>query len=483
MALSGQTATTQAGTVYLKKAATFDPFEWGGRWMRLDESTDNRGSLSASTRQNPRGGVERDRLNQDVPGTVDFSIVMKQRIGDRRKTELLRCFWIVDRRTHCEGRDRDDPNAWLEITRKCFGRASGRTTPATSWDGEEDALVTVPMQALNEYDIYQVEYSETLAISANAVSITDIDVCHPEKCPTCDPEDDCVVAAVTTLEAAASPILLLNTEGGDLDQWTQIVLSDWTVGDADAILCLGNFLVIVSNGEGAVLRSDNRGTTVVETSNADMAANAPNQIDGIDQTYILMCGDNGYIYGSFDGARTWETLDAGIATTENLARIMIARDNPLVAYAIGANNALVKTGNGGLTWVALTGPSAADGLLGLWVEDEDHVLIVNDDGELWETSDASVSWTQQSALPEVTATLTDADIVRVDCDVYYMVVSDGTDSTMYRNVQGGADGYWLKIDPATNPVSPFTAVTACDGNRAIAVGGNGTIVNMAAVIA
>jgi hypothetical protein len=38
MSLKTNVWVTQAGTVYLKKAGTFDRFEWGGRQMRIGES-------------------------------------------------------------------------------------------------------------------------------------------------------------------------------------------------------------------------------------------------------------------------------------------------------------------------------------------------------------------------------------------------------------------------------------------------------------
>lgn len=158
--LESNVLITQSGTVYLKQASTFNRYEWGGRRMRMGESTNNAGTMSVTTRQNPRGGIERDSVLQDVPGTVDFEIVMKEEHRNNMKTELLRCFFNIDRRNMCQGRDRDDPESWLQITRKCFARASTRTTPETSWEGEAEGLVTVAMQALDEFDIYQVILEE-----------------------------------------------------------------------------------------------------------------------------------------------------------------------------------------------------------------------------------------------------------------------------------------------------------------------------------
>jgi photosystem II stability/assembly factor-like uncharacterized protein len=466
MSLKTNVWVTQAGTVYLKKAGTFGRFEWGGRQMRLGESQDELGGASVTTRQNPRGGIERDSILLEAPGTVSFDLMMKDVQASRKKSELKRFFYHIDKRLHVEGRDRDAPDAWTEIIRKVWCKASGRTTPASTWEGEEEGMVTLPFVGLDEIDIYRVTLETSEAIT-QALSLVDVAVARGEDI---DPEEGALLYAVSTLVAAGSPYLYVNKFGGDNDQWTAVELTEWTTAGATAVLGLGDFVLIVSGGEGAVLRSDDRGTSRVEVTYSEWAANAPAQVDGVDQTFIVVCGANGYIWASYDGGRTWETLSAGNVTTQNLNRIQIDRNNHQVIWACGAANALLKSENGGETWAAVTGPSAADALIGLWVEDEDHVLILNDDGELWETSDGGESWTQQSALDDMMATPSAADIMAAPGDVYYLVANDGTDTRVWRNVEGGADGYWVRLITA-NPAQLLRAIAVVDENRAVVVGG------------
>ena len=318
--------------------------------------------------------------------------------------------------------------------------------------------------------------------------VLDIDVCHGARCPTsCNSQQDCKLAAVTSIlsgpAGAPSPWLFTNLAGGDLDQWVNTELTEWTTGNADFVLCLSDFLIIGSRAEYEILRSDDFGVTrhaIAATNDptplAWGAANIPRQIDGIDQCYILMCGDSGYMYRSVDAGRTWETVDAGAATTEDLNRVMIARDNPQVAYAIGVNNAFIKTQNGGETWLDIGGPSAGDALLGLWVKSAYHVLVLNDDGELWETIDGGISWTMQEDPYGMPATLTYADIVGCGCDELYMIATDGTDLLFYRNVYGGSSGFWY--NRGTNHWEALaddpTCIACCGPNRAIAAGGIST---------
>ncbi len=485
MSLKHANSITQAANVYLKKANTFDRFEWGGRAMKLDEGQANLGGASVTTQLNPRGGLELDNILQDMPGSADFQIVMKHTVHDRTKTQLKSCFWHVDRRTHCgDGRDRDDNNAWLEIARYHTGKATGRSIPATSWEGEEEALINVPFSSLESFDIYQTNLEESvLTAVTGAAALTSVDVCHPSACPGCDNETEAVIVAGSSLIAAGSPVLLVNTIGGDLSGWAAAIsLTEWAAGGVDDLLCLGNLLIMVSTAEAETMRSDDRGTTRLQVSHADMAANAPSCIDGLDSTVIVLGAANGYVFASYDGGRTYEPISQGGATSEDINQIMIARDNPAVIYAVGVNNAIIKSTNFGETWVALTGPSAADALLEIWVADENHLLVVNDDGEIWESSDAGVTWTQQTALTGVTATLTEASISGVGGDVLYLTATDATGSIYLRNVEGGASGFWEPIAVASSTTDPINMIAAVDINKAVAVGGAGGITSVAVLI-
>lgn len=322
------------------------------------------------------------------------------------------------------------------------------------------------------------------------VALVDIDACQPERCPSpCDSQRDCVLAAVTTVDAvASSPYLVTNLNGGELDEWAWTELTEWA-SNASAVECLGKFLVIVSEVETAILYSDDRGVTRVEvdqTQVTDWATHGPRQIDALDQTFIIIIGADGYIWGSWDGARTWETLHEGTASAQDLNRVMIARDNPQVIFVIGAANTVLKSENGGESWYAIQGPGGlygAQNLTALWVIDEHTVLIGDDAGNIWETVDGGESWTAQVDPPNLPTNATISDIVGCGCGILWMTVKDEHAqleqyNVIYRNVDGGANGRWYRPDGIV--VSgvyhvPFywpSAIACCGANRAIAVGGD-----------
>ena len=314
-----------------------------------------------------------------------------------------------------------------------------------------------------------------------SVHLVDVDVCRPDKCPGCDSQEDCVLVAVSNKVTGVGSFLYVNKHGGDLDRWmTGITLTNWTLAGEHptSVLCLGDFVLVTNNTAAAVYYTDDLGTTLVEHEETDWS-DGPNSTDAIDQSFIVLVADSGHIWGSYDAARSWEVLDDGNATTQNLLRVMISRDNPQVIYAIGEGNTFVKTENGGQNWFTQTGPSAGDGLKALWVKDQFHVLVMNDDAEVWETSDGGETWAQQDPLPGLLATAPiGRDMVGCGCDGLWAIVgcTGGVAATyhhIYRNVDGGASGRWYVPTNVQQPSYEPLGIACCDINRAIIVGGYG----------
>ena len=325
-----------------------------------------------------------------------------------------------------------------------------------------------------------------------AVALLDVTVCQPERCPDeCDDQEEAVFVAVSASTDPAATTqacyLYVNLLGGDLDQWSNpITLSNWgnTVGEnADAVVCLGEFIVVASTVAGEVIYSDDRGTTQVDVGYADWITNGPTDIDAIDQTFIVMCHENGHVYGSTDGARTWELLDDAQASELNFERVMIARDNAEVIYIVGCANTTTSTGsmiksvNGGDNWFALTDPRAGETSFcytALWVANQSDVIVGCNDGEIWETEDGGATWSQQlepPGFPDLVPSVN--DITGCGCGVLWMAVSGTTasESVIYRNVDDGASGRWFIPSEADSVTQPPLAIACASVNLAVAVGG------------
>lgn len=483
-------------SVYIKQYATLDPFVWGGRCWRLDDSSETLGGMTVTTRFNPRGGVERDTVRDEASGESSGTLVMKRLQADRAKTDLKRCKWILDQRIQCGGLDRDSPYKWEEITRHCYIKFSERGLSGSNWEGDEDAMVTLPWVGLYSEDIYRVGGSEAVAGIGGGDLILDVDVCQAARCPDrCDDQEDCVVVAVTEDDTSNS-YLLYNLAGGDDDNWTSVTLTAFGAFDSERVVCLGSFFVALSTGDTSIIYSDDLGTTQVNIDQAtvtDWGANPPACIDAIDQTFIVIGGQNGYVYASYDAGRTWSTIASGEATGSHLHRIMISRDNPMVIYAISnAADVVIKSENGGQTWFAtqITGTTGT-GLTALYVKNQSTVIVGTDAGEVFETVDGGTTWTEQVDLPGVTTKATHSinDIDGCGCDVLYMTTVEtgaGAATRVYRNIDGGASGRWYEpddVDPMTAAAGPGQAIACCGPNRAVAVGGLTTASEAAILIA
>jgi len=491
--MSGRVIKKTENTVYLRAADGFDPFEWGGKCMRIDDITKPRTGLNPAYCQDPRTGeVTLDGQLKTLAGLPTSTLVMKETQFDTVADSLENCFWDIDRRTHCK--DLDYWNGWEKIRRICAGKLTERTDMGSDYDTDEsENLITMPVIGSGDViTIRRVATSVQQSPESIAASWVAASVCHGEKCGSrCDSEKQCVIAMVSTLVAAGSPHLLMNNAGGASGYWTDIELTEWTVDGANDVVCLGDFILIVSDGEtNPFLRSYDQGVTrVALAGNADMATNPPQCLDALDQSFVIAGAENGYIYGSTDAGSTWLTLDAGVATTLDISKIVICKTNPAVIYAIPDGNFIIKSENGGETWFSIDGPVPGDNITAIWVYDENHLLIGTDMGEVWESNDGAENWTMQEALPEVTAAADGTTIIQdfasCGCGVVWLIWKDtsvtsyqaDTEQYLFRNVDNGASGRWfvpenghLVISPAQGGSIP-ESVVCCGPNRALVVGG------------
>ncbi|MBK6847059.1 MAG: PQQ-binding-like beta-propeller repeat protein [Proteobacteria bacterium] len=141
--------------------------------------------------------------------------------------------------------------------------------------------------------------------------------------------------------------------------------------------------------------------------------------------------------------------------------------NPLLGYAAGAGGALLKTGNGGTSWVSVapTIPAVSVTLRALHFVDELRGVVVGDGGTILRTSDGGASWTASStAFTGALRGVSFADAL------HGLAVGDG--GTILRTSDGGAS--W---GSASSSVSvTLRAVAFADAQHALAVGDGGTIV-------
>jgi photosystem II stability/assembly factor-like uncharacterized protein len=485
--MDGTVGHVQDDSVWLKRATTFDAFQWGGGCMGLEEGTEPLGDLTITTKRSTRGGLVRDGVMVGAPDVASTTLTMKKLHFDRKKTDLKSCFWHVDQRTLCGGIDEDAWNEWREITRYCFGKATERTTPPVTFEGDnEEQMITFPWKALWVDDLRRVvgEIGSPLAgmTVPLAITFTDITTLQPARCgDACSDQEECVVVAVTETVALGNPYLAISLFGGELNTWTDapIALTDFGANDATAVAGAGEFIVIVSNGNASIIYTDDLGASLVNVTTADITANGPNDVDMINQAFIVVAGDSGYVFGSYDAGRTWETLEAGNVTASNLTTVKIAPDNPQVIYAASnAADVVIKSENGGRTWYAVTATgTGGTGVFSMYIKDQNHILAGTDAGEIFESTDGGQTWTEQNEIPglDTKANTIIEDFAGCGCDVVGLVISNVADDEtfFYRNVDSGANGKWYQPTEMETATATYlmVALTCCGSNHFVAAGG------------
>lgn len=494
----GNARFTQDDTIWIQPFAVGAPFVWLGDCARLDEGTENLGEISTTARRDPRGGLRRHSILKSMPAEVTDTLVFKRIQYDRKKTELVNCFWNIDQRTMCGGIDADDWNGWDEIIRRCYGNATGRTNPASAFDGENaEQMIQLAWTSLWRTDLYRVAGEIDAGVfTALSVMATDMAACQPARCRDhCDDQEDCIVVAVSEDDAANS-YLSVNLAGGDLNSWGAVItLTDFGANDADRVACAGSLLVITSSADASIIVSPDLGTTQLNITTTDMTAHAPYCVDMLDHTRILIGGADGYVYGNFRGGRAaadWETLSPGGATTSNLTEIKIAPSDPMVAYAASsAADVVIKTENGGKTWFAqATTGTGGTGITALEIDPDnaDHVIVGTDAGEVFETEDGAESWTEQDELPGLAtkANTTVQRIVANGCSEWGLITLNSSDdeSFFFRNVDNGASARWYQPTEmeAVAAGKSYNALVCCGNNHFVAGGGETATDDLVALI-
>lgn len=272
-------------------------------------------------------------------------------------------------------------------------------------DTSERAVINeeVPFTGEDYYEIKKIILAEQARVQI-VQEVVDIYVCDSPSCGSdCVSESDgCSTVFAVTLSAGGSPGLpaeVIYTQDGGATWGETNVSSLAAAENPNAIACVGSSLIVVSNDSvslhHALLSEILNGTeTWAEVTTGFDAGGPPNAIFNAGPSFSWIVGNGGYIYFTDDPLSLVEIQDAGVATAENLNAVHGYDSENIVA--VGANNAVVYTRNGGSTWGSVTGPAAGVALNAVFVRREDEWWVGAANGRMYYTVNAGTTWTEKS---------------------------------------------------------------------------------------
>jgi hypothetical protein len=375
---------------------------------------------------------------------------------------------------------RDFNGGWEKIyVLEAANATSYDTNEFGALDADQEAVVTetVPLSGEDWYEVKKIVGSE-LGAAQIVQEVVDIAICDSRQCGECGiTSNGCEKVFAVTLSAGGSPglpaeVIFSADAGATMDD--TIITSLGANEDPDALACVGIYLVVVSNDSESLhyaplvdILAGNEIWTEIATG--FVALKGPNAIFSLSSVFTWIVGDGGYIYFSDDITAGVEVQSAGAQSTEDLNAIHGSDELNLVA--VGDNNTVLFTNNGGASWASVTGPVPAVNLLSVWVKSPTVWLVGSAGGRLYYTQDGGANWTEKAFSGNGAGQV--RDISFATPTVGYMAHHTATPAgRILRTINGG--GSWYVLPEAAGLSLPsndrFDAVAACSENPNLVFG-------------
>jgi photosystem II stability/assembly factor-like uncharacterized protein len=266
---------------------------------------------------------------------------------------------------------------------------------------DENAVVneTVDLSGRRFYEVVQLSAAERGGDTVT-VELVDVVICDNPACGDCGEESDgCediyAVSVASAGSVGTAPDVVYSNDRG-VTWAASDVNSLLPAENADALACLGTYIVVVSNDSNSLhyaLKTDVDSATAInvwtEVATGFVATKEPNDIWSVG-SYAFIVGDGGYVYGTSDPTVGVAVLDAGVATTNDL-RAVHAIDSEF-AVAVGDSDTIIYTTDG-TTWQAASGNTGTgDNLLCVWIKSELEWHVGTSGGAYYYTINGGVTW-------------------------------------------------------------------------------------------
>lgn len=392
-----------------------------------------------------QGAVE----NPTLPLTVQRKLAISRLLDLARR----RCPFDVHVHTGLCEDPRDFDAGWqlIDVLEGVRGTTFSTEDVGSLTSGDEDK-VTESLETSGRllYQISHMSYAKR-AESQVTSQVIAVNVCDKPNCGDCGAASDgCSIVFAVTDPAGSSPGLLpevVYTSDGYTNAGQNTIVTFAIGENPDDAACVGTYYVVVSSDSlshhvatKSDILADLNGWS--EVASGYVTAKGPQAIVSISPRDTFVAGRGGYIYFMSDPLSGVTVLDAGVATVENLNDIDAFSVDAFVA--VGDNNAVVYSLNGGSSVAAVTGPAAGVNLICVAMRSLSEWWVGTANGKLYYTTDSGLTWTQKG-LPG--STLTSVDAIRwASNTVGFVLGNTSTTGKVFRTISGGNSWY---VEPAT----------------------------------
>jgi len=318
------------------------------------------------------------------------------------------------------------------------GKLSGHSFEGFGAFGNDENNPVNEIVDLTSEDYWEYLYmrQDKMANDVTTREIYAIDVDNEDDCEDCTGAGKRIlmVMAGTSATPGTQPVLLYSKDKGESwsqDTITQLFSNENVVG---AQIVGGAYVVLSNTANGLVWTKVDEVFEDTNTWNrvtsGFVANKQPNAMSFADVRHAWIVGNGGYIYFMENYQVGVEVQDAGVATTQHL-RSVHAHDSQNV-LAVGDNNTVLFTSNGGSTWETVTGPAVGLNLGACWMWDAKTWFVGEGSGgtgKLWYTTNSGITWIQKG-LP--------AAYNRID-KIEFVSEAEG-----YISARGGGQSYILR---------------------------------------
>lgn len=385
------------------------PLEYDGR-ARATAVADPAGDLTPIREPDPYefGKFRVVGKIRGAPGLVTTSLERRRRYGVSSWKKWKDASCPIDVHVNfglCSSPDAHNDAELIDVFERADISAYNATDLGAIDEGQNIPInETLPLSAEAYYQIDPQLRLTELNPSGVTREILDIDICDRVNCGNfCGaPSDGCGKIFALSVAAGGSPGLpadvIVSSDGGAT--WGKTNIDTLAVASSpNHMACVGQWLVVTSTAspyihyalQSEIIANPGSETWYSNTSGINVAG-TPNAIFAYASSQVWVVGTGGYVYFYSDITGTPTIQTAGSVTSENLSAVHGCDEDNIVA--VGANNAVIVTTDGGDTWQSVTGPAAGVALNTVWVKDPDTWFIGTAGGALWYTNDSGANWTQ-----------------------------------------------------------------------------------------